>query len=241
MPTGSYTRWVCASATQCSTPRQRKSHPIKIMVFLCFETNWPACSIESNVTSGRQRKINCFSAHRICNQCNTDFETMGYYYHYYVHQEARPFLSDAEIAMARGIGSKIRCVGITFNKKDTNLLRFGSLSGKIFIKLMHQSKVITEKTFSTKRPSSEEPLMQGNLHGRLIGFVHYHFEVPQHLHRYFPNFPPMFKNTEVKEEAFGTLMRRCTEKEVKMVQRRRMLILSFHSTNGTLITFLLLF
>ena len=45
--------------------------------------------------------------------------------------------------------SKLRCIRITYNRNDTKLLRCGSVSGGVFIKPMHQSKVISGKTFST--------------------------------------------------------------------------------------------
>ena len=60
------------------------------MVLSYFQQSRPECKIESNVTTGRQKKIDCFSVDRICYHCNTVFEAMGCYYHYYPCQEARP-------------------------------------------------------------------------------------------------------------------------------------------------------
>ena len=46
--------------------------------------------MESNVTTGRQKKICCFSVEGICYHFNTVFEAMGCFYHYCPCQEARP-------------------------------------------------------------------------------------------------------------------------------------------------------
>ena len=57
--------------------------------------------------------------------------------------------------------SKRRCVVIKNDNKHTKSLRCGSVSGGVSIKLMHQSKVTSEKTFPTNKcPLSEERLLQ---------------------------------------------------------------------------------
>ena len=97
------------------------------------------------------------------------------------------------------------------------------------------------ENFPYKQPLSEEQLLQGIINGRLFGYVQCDIEVPEHLRSYFSNFPPTFKNTVVSREDIGTLMRDYAEKENIMAQPKRMLISSFHLTNGTIITPLLLF
>ena len=67
------------------------------MVLSYFQQSQPDCKIESNVTTGRQNKIDCFSLDGICYHCNTVFEAMGCYYHYCPCQEARPSLTDTDI------------------------------------------------------------------------------------------------------------------------------------------------
>ena len=71
------------------------------MVLSYFQQTRPECWIESIVTTGRQKKIDCFSVDGICNHCNTVFEAMGCFFHYCPCQEARPSLTDDEIM--RGI------------------------------------------------------------------------------------------------------------------------------------------
>ena len=62
-----------------------------------FQQSQPGCKIESNVTTGGQKKIDCFCVVGIFRHCNTVFEAMGCYYHYCPCQEARPSLSDTDI------------------------------------------------------------------------------------------------------------------------------------------------
>ena len=100
LPTGLYTRWNYDSESQKFMARQNKTRSFENMVLSYFQQTRPECRI-SNVTTGRQKKIDCFSVDGICNHCNTLFEAMGCYFHYCPCQEARPSLTDNEIM--RGI------------------------------------------------------------------------------------------------------------------------------------------
>ena len=97
MPTGLYTRWNSDTESQKFAPRQNKTRSFENMVFSYFQQTRPECNIESNVTTGRQKKIDCFSVDEICYHRNTVFEAMGCYFHYCPCQEARPSLTDNEI------------------------------------------------------------------------------------------------------------------------------------------------
>ena len=97
MPTGLYTRWEYGSETRRFTARQNKSRFIENMVLSYFQQSRPDCKIESNDTTDRQKKIDCFSVYGSCYHCNTVFEAMACYYHYCGCQEARPSLTDTDI------------------------------------------------------------------------------------------------------------------------------------------------
>ena len=101
MPTGLYTRRNYDSESQKFMPRKNKTRSFKNMVPSYFQQTRPECRIESNVTTGRQKKTDCFSVDGFCNHCNTVFEAMGCYFHYCPCQEARSSLTDNEIM--RGI------------------------------------------------------------------------------------------------------------------------------------------
>ena len=97
MPTGLYTRWEYDSEPKTFTARQNKSRSFENMVLSYFQRCRPDCTIESNVTTGRQKKIDCFSVDGIFYPCNTVFEAIGCYYHYCPCQEARSSLNDTDI------------------------------------------------------------------------------------------------------------------------------------------------
>ena len=97
MPIGLYTRWEYDSETERFTTRQSKSCSFENMVQSCFQQSQSDCKIESNVTTGRQKKIDCFSVDGICYHCNSVVEAMGCYYHYCPSQEAHPSLTDTDV------------------------------------------------------------------------------------------------------------------------------------------------
>ena len=66
IPTGLYTRWEYDSETQRFTARQNKSRSFEYMVLSYFQRSRPQCKIESNVTTDRQKKNDCFSVDGIC-------------------------------------------------------------------------------------------------------------------------------------------------------------------------------
>ena len=82
-------------------PRQNKTRSFENMVLSYFQQTRLEWRIESNVTTGKQKKIDCFSVDGICKHCSTVFEAMGCCFHYCPCQEARPSLTDNEIM--RGI------------------------------------------------------------------------------------------------------------------------------------------
>ena len=97
MPTGLNTRWEYDSETKRLTARQNKSRSFENVVLSYFQQSRPDCKIESNVTTGKQNRSDCFSVDGICYHCNTVFEAMGCYSHYCPCQKARPSLTDTDI------------------------------------------------------------------------------------------------------------------------------------------------
>ena len=149
MPTGLYTRWEYDAETKRFTARQNKSRFFENLVLTYFQQSRADCKMESNVTTGRQKKIDYFSVDGICYHCNTVFEAMRCYYHYCPCQEARASLTDTDIERGKRKRQQDEMRRVTYNKMVTKLLKHGSVSGAVSIKLMHQSKVTCEKTFPT--------------------------------------------------------------------------------------------
>ena len=227
MPTGLYTRWNYDSESQKFMPQQNKTRSFEKIVLSYFQQTRPECRIERNVTTGRQKKIDCFSVDGICNHCNTVFEAMGCYFHYCPCQESPK--------------KKTKCAKNISNRKDTKLLKCGSAIGGNYMEPMRQKKNHLQTNFPYQLPLSEERLMQEIKSRTLFGYVQCDLKVPEHMKAYLANFPPIFKNTVVSRNDIGVLMKEYGEKEGIMSQPRRMLISSFHLKNGTFITPLLLY
>ena len=211
------------------------------MVLSYFQQSRPDCKIESNVTTGRQKKIDCFSVDGICYHCNTVFEAMGCYYYYCPCQEARPSLTDTDIERGVKKRQQDEMHRDYIHQKGYQIVEMWECEWWSIYKTDASVKSHLRKNFPYRRPLSEEQLLQGIIDGRLFGYVQCDIEVPEHLCDYFSDLPPIFKNTVVSRYDIGSLMKQYAEKEIIMVQPRRMLISSFILASGTIITPLLLF
>ena len=88
----------------------------------------------------------------------------------------------------------MRCVGITYNKKVSKLLKRGSVSGGAGLYKSDESvKSHLRENVSHRRPLSEDQLLQGIIDGRLFGYVQCDIEVPEHLRDFFSTFLPYSK------------------------------------------------
>ena len=241
MPTGLYARWEYDSETKRFTARQNKSRSFENMVMSYFQKSPPECKIERNVTSGRQKKIDCFSVDGICYHCNTVFEAMGCYYHYCSCQDARPSLTDTDIERGVKKRQQDEMRRDYIQQKGYEIVEMWECEWWSLYKTDAPVKSYLGAIFPYKRPLSEEQLLQKIIDGRLFGYVQCDIEVPEQLRDNFSNFPPIFKDTVVSRDDIGNLMKKYAEKEGIMPQPRRMLISSFILTNGTIITPLFLF
>ena len=89
MLTALYTRRNYDTESQKTLLRQNTTRSSENMALSCFQQTRPECKIESNVTTGRQKKIDCFSVDGISNKLNTVSEARGCYFHYCPCQEIR--------------------------------------------------------------------------------------------------------------------------------------------------------
>ena len=222
MPTGLYTRWNYDTASQKFKPRQKKKRSFEIMVLSSFQQTRPECEIESNITTGRQKKNDCFSVDGFCYHCNTVFEAMGCYFHYCPCQEARPSLTDNEFMR-----------GIKKREQDQMRKEYIQQKGYKIIEmweckwweLYRTDATVTSHlpaNFPYQRPLSEERLMQAIKSGKLFGYVQCDLKVPEHLKAHFAKFPPIFKNFVVSRNDIGDLMKEYAEKEGIISQPRRL-------------------
>ena len=166
MPTGLYTRWKYDSETKGFTAHQNKSRSFENMVLSFFQQSRPDCKIESNITTIRQKKIECFSVDGICYHCGTVLEALGCYYHYCLS------LTDTDIERGVKMRQQDEMRRDYIQKKGYQFvemwLKYGSVSGGVSIKLMHQSKPIFEQVspindLSAKNNTCKEVLMGDSL------------------------------------------------------------------------------
>ena len=241
MLTGLYTRWDLDSETSRFTPRQNKTRSFENIVMSYFQRTRPECEIESFFTTGRQKKIDCFSVDGFCSHCNNVFEAMGCFYHFCLCQELRPSFTEKDIQS----GSK---------KRELDALRRHYIQEKCFkvfemwecewwrlYKTTNTVKLHIREHFPYRRSLAAEQLLEEIKKGKFFGYVQCDIEVPKILRSTFDNFPPKFKNTLVSKNDTGDLMKTYAEEEGIMSQPRKMLISSFTLHNGTVITPLLLF
>ena len=193
MPTGLYTRWEYDSDIKRFAARQNKSRSFENMVMSYFQQSRPECKIESNATTSRQKKIDCFSVDGICYHCIIVFEAMGCYYHYCHCQEARPSLTDTDIE--RGIKKRQQdeMRRDYIQQKGYQIIEMFECEWWCLYKTDAPVKSYLRANFPYKRPLSEEQLLQQIIDGRLFGYVQCDIEVPEHLRDYFSNFLPYSK------------------------------------------------
>ena len=217
-----------------------KTRPVALKIWSCLIFNVEDL-IESFYTTGRQKKIDCFSVDGFCSHCNTVFEAMGCFYHFCPCQELRSSLTEEDIK--RGIRrreldelrrSYIQEKGFTVNEMwECKWWRLYKTTSNV--------KVHIRENFPYRRSLTEQQLPEGIKKGSVFGYVECDIEVPKNLRVNFANFPPMFRNTLVSNNDFGDLMKTYAEEGGIRSQPRKTLISSFTLQNGTLITSLLLF
>ena len=168
-------------------------------------------------------------------------EVIGCFYHFCPGQELRPSLTEEDTKR----GSR---------RRELDELRRGYIQEKGFTVIemwecewwriyntTTKVKLHIREKFPYRRSLTEQQLLEGIKKGNLFGYVKCDIEVPEVLRVSFANFPPMFKITFVSKKDIGDLMKTYVEEEGILSQPRKMLISSFTSQNGTLITPLLFF
>ena len=241
MPTGLHMRWDIDSETSRFTPRQNKTRSFENMVMSYFQRKRPECEIESFFTTGRQKKIDCFSVDGFCSHCNTVFEAMGCFYHSCPCQELRPSLTEEDIQR----GSKKRQLDALrrhcIQEKGFKVFEMWECEWWGLYKSTNIVKQHIRKHFPSNRSLAAEQLLEEIKKRKLFGYVQCDIEVPEMLRANFANFPPKFKNTLVSKNDIGDLMKNYADEERLLSQPQKRLISSFSFQNGTLNTPLLLF
>ncbi len=172
--------------------------------------------------------------------CNTVFEAMGCFYHYFPCQEARPSLTEDDMERGKKKREMDQMRKQYIKENGYNFVEMWECELWNLYKTTTFVKEQLRKSFPYKRPLREERLLEQTRSGKLFSYVQCDIEVPDELKKNFANFLPIFKNTNVGRHDIGLLMNDHAEKEGLLCQPRKMLISSYFLENGTLITALLL-
>ena len=182
MPTGLYICWDFVSETSRLTPRQNKTRSFENMVMSYFQRARPECDIESFFTTGRQKKIDCFSVDRFCSHCNAVCEAMGCFYHFCPCRELCPSLTEEDIQR----GSKKRELDALrrhyIQEKGFKFIEICECESWRLYKTTNTVKQHIREHFPYRRSLAAEQLLEMKK-GKLIGYVQCDIEVPENLRK----------------------------------------------------------
>ena len=192
-PTGLYTRWEYDTESNRFKPQQNISRNFENMVMSYFQRQRPECKIESFYTTGTQKNIDCFKVDGFCAHCNTVFEAMGCFYHYFPCQEAQPSLTEEDI----GRGNKRREMDQMrkqyIKEKGYNVVEMWECEWWNLFETTNCVKQHLRESFPYKRPLREESPLEQIRSGKLFGYVQCDIEVPEELKKEFVIFNPSSK------------------------------------------------
>ena len=179
MPTGLYTRWDVNSETSRFTPRQNKIRSFENMITSYFQRTRPDSKIESFYTTGRHKKIVCFSVDGFCSHCKNVFEAMGCFYHFCPGQELRPSLTEEDIK--RGIKKReldqLRRSYI--QEKGFNVIEKKECEWWRFYKTTSNVELNIRENFPYRRSLTEHKILKGIKKGNLFGHVNATLKYPK--------------------------------------------------------------
>ena len=241
MPTGFYTRWDFDSETSRFIPRQNKTHNLKKWSCLISNEQDQNVKLKAFFTTGRQKRIDCFSVDEFCSYCNTVFEAMGGFYHFCPCQELRPSLTEEDIQRGsenRGLDALRRHY---IQEKSFKVIEMWECEWWRLYKTTNTVKQYIREHFPYRRSLAAEQLLEEINERKLFGYLQSDIEIPENWRSKFVIFPPIFKNTLVSKSDIGDLIKNYAEAERLLSQPQKMLISSFILQNGILFTPLLLF
>ena len=193
MPTGLDTRWPIDSETRRFTPRQNKTRSFENIIMSYFQRARPDFKIESFFTTGRQKKIDCFSICGFCSHCNTVFEALGCFYHFCPCQELSPSLTEEDFHR----GSKRRELDALrrhyIQEKDFKVFEMWECEWWRLYKTANTGKQNIREHFPYRLSLAAEQLLEEIKKGKFFGNVQCDIEVPENRRANFANFLPISK------------------------------------------------
>ena len=161
--------WEYENEIKRFTLRQNKSCSFENMVFSFFQRFRPDCKNESSGTTDREKKVIVSVWTEVAIIVKLLLNLWEVIITFVLIRKFKLIWVMQLLREEWRKGNKTRCVEITY-KKYSMLLRCGSVSVGVSIKLMHQSKIIYEKTLSAnalwaKNKSCKEILLGNSLDG----------------------------------------------------------------------------
>ena len=179
MPTGLYTRWEFDSDLQNLKARQNKIRKFENTVMSFYHATRPECTIESFYTTGKQKKLIFFTVDGFCGYCQTFFEALECYYHFFPCKETQPSLGkvDFETGMRKRESDKLRKLYPA--KKGFKVIEMRECEWWDQVQKNSMLKNHVRKFFPYKLPLSSETLLMRIHEDKLFGYVQCDLEVPE--------------------------------------------------------------
>ena len=194
--------------TVCKNSRLNITDLAILRTWSCLTTKKPDQKAELRASTHLEikKKTDCFNVDGYCNHCKTVFEAMGCYYHFCPCQETRPSLSDEDIEK----GNKRREMDDLrreyIREKGYKIEEILECEWWQNFKTNEKIKNQIRSNFPYKRHLSTDSLWDKIRDGSLYGYIQCDLVVPDELKAKFSNFPPIFKNTQVRKNDIGEYM-----------------------------------
>ena len=208
----------------------------------CYTSSESYHSVNWDVSTLRvHKKIDTFCVDDFCGHCNTTFEAMGCYYHFFQCQEALSSLTEEKVQ--RGIKNReldeLRKQYI--QPKGYNVIEMYECEWRELFQTDIIIKQHLRESLPYKRPLREERVLKEKKTGDLFDYFQCDIEVTETLQETFAIFLPIFERNIVCRGDVGPLIKKIAEEEGFLTQSKRMLISSKFMENGTFFKPLLLF
>ena len=164
------------------------------MVLSYLQSQRPNCTIESNYTTGTQKKIDCFNVDGFCAQCKTILEAMGCYFHFCACREARTSISEEETQRGLRKREYDELRRDYLRNKGYKVVEIWECKSRETLKGDESVKIHVRNSFLFKLLLTQESVLAKIGEDKLFGYVQCDLEVPDGLKYNFSNFPPFFKN-----------------------------------------------
>ena len=128
MLTGPYTKWEYREESDKFHPKRNWRSVFEQQVMCYFQQTHPICKIQTRFTHKKQGTLRPYLVNGFCSHCNTVFEAMGCFFHFFVLRKKQLLLEDIEKELMRperdndrreylhGLGLMLRDLGLSMEE-----------------------------------------------------------------------------------------------------------------------------